>query len=910
MALALSLEITAETREAERGLERVERGVQSLGDKAKAADERLDAAFKELDKSLKTTEQDLQKATRAQGGFTDQIVRFASGVAIGAAIKATIAYADQINDLAAKAQISTTAMQKLAGAAEDNGSSIAAVTNGMAELQRRLQSADGGTIQALHRLNLNFETVKRLQPDQAFLAVAGAMERSNQKNRDANELFGRLGRELLPILNAEFVKATDNQLAMSEAAVKAGGTTNDIWNKVWRDMKTIGGEALGGMAAQLNDIYGVLSKALPFAQELARVFGRDFMRVGLTGGLYSMVRTGINPWAFADTMTSQALGTLPSAPGAPSLVNGVGVSDFSDPSSAAVKIAIDQLTEQARKTTRRQRDLENASDEAAQALWRQAQMARQIANNTGWLSQFPGGQWQLPTGGWNGGGGYLYTVGNLPPTGGASRFYAPGMSAPMFDPRTGASLLGPSANPLNPWGTPSGAGFSWGQAGRSIFGTVAPYLTGAIGGRNANMGGQIGGALGGVGAGLAASAMGLAGGALTALGTTMSFALPVVGPIVGMFLGNMIGKLFGPSRGAILGREADARLSQTREGLLKQYGSVDAIRALGPYGSALADAWQSKNVQGESWFNALNKGLQEQLDLQSQIKSVEEQRKALAESLVPTWEQLTQAASRYGFDLTELGTQVQQLGSTETFKVILEDLDLFGRATDDVGAYLSRMSGQISVAVQQALRFGTEVTVSMRPYIEELARTGQLLDENGEAITDLSALRWGPAVQTQADLVREAIEKLNETFDNLTAKLDALLDKLANGLPDAAARGARGANVAISTIEGPEHRGGAVDEASGYHLGGPVYANRGLFIPRGTDTVPAMLSPGEFVMSAAATRRLGVGTLKALNNGSGVGGVNVTINVAGYLDSQIARAHLASTVASELGRELRQRRRA
>ena len=37
--------------------------------------------------------------------------------------------------------------------------------------------------------------------------------------------------------------------------------------------------------------------------------------------------------------------------------------------------------------------------------------------------------------------------------------------------------------------------------------------------------------------------------------------------------------------------------------------------------------------------------------------------------------------------------------------------------------------------------------------------------------------------------------------------------------------------------------------------GGVVYANRGVFIPRGTDTVPAMLTPGEFVVNRAAVQR-------------------------------------------------------
>jgi len=63
-------------------------------------------------------------------------------------------------------------------------------------------------------------------------------------------------------------------------------------------------------------------------------------------------------------------------------------------------------------------------------------------------------------------------------------------------------------------------------------------------------------------------------------------------------------------------------------------------------------------------------------------------------------------------------------------------------------------------------------------------------------------------------------------------------------------------------------------EASGVALarssGGPIYRADGgsIFQPRGTDTVPAMLTPGEYVLRRSAVNKIGVGTLNALNNGN------------------------------------------
>jgi hypothetical protein len=54
----------------------------------------------------------------------------------------------------------------------------------------------------------------------------------------------------------------------------------------------------------------------------------------------------------------------------------------------------------------------------------------------------------------------------------------------------------------------------------------------------------------------------------------------------------------------------------------------------------------------------------------------------------------------------------------------------------------------------------------------------------------------------------------------------------------------------------------------------------------GVDTVPTMLSGGEFIMNAAATKRLGAGNLQALNSGSGGGGDNSQL--VGKLDELIS----------------------
>jgi hypothetical protein len=62
---------------------------------------------------------------------------------------------------------------------------------------------------------------------------------------------------------------------------------------------------------------------------------------------------------------------------------------------------------------------------------------------------------------------------------------------------------------------------------------------------------------------------------------------------------------------------------------------------------------------------------------------------------------------------------------------------------------------------------------------------------------------------------------------------------------------------------------GGNPEVQGKYRGGIVYANRGIFVPRGTDTVPAMLTPGEFVVRREAVNRgNNLQLLQAMNSGN------------------------------------------
>ena len=57
-----------------------------------------------------------------------------------------------------------------------------------------------------------------------------------------------------------------------------------------------------------------------------------------------------------------------------------------------------------------------------------------------------------------------------------------------------------------------------------------------------------------------------------------------------------------------------------------------------------------------------------------------------------------------------------------------------------------------------------------------------------------------------------------------------------------------------------------VPPANPLNKGGPVYASTGMFVPKGTDTVPAMLTPGEFVIRRNAVKAVGMPLLRRINS--------------------------------------------
>jgi len=191
----------------------------------------------------------------------------------------------------------------------------------------------------------------------------------------------------------------------------------------------------------------------------------------------------------------------------------------------------------------------------------------------------------------------------------------------------------------------------------------------------------------------------------------------------------------------------------------------------------------------------------------------------------------------------------------------------------------------------------------------QVAQGAQMSEEEFEAFIDLAE---------EVDDAAAAVQEAADAFDNAANKgewwkFDELLKKKA--LEEKRLAEANAAYNATLPVVDPNSTGGGGGGNSMQMLstGGmvkPKYFGVGGFA-RGTDTVPAMLTPGEFVMSKYAVGAHGIDTMKSINNGQSVGGTvynnTYTLTVNAKTDAnpnEIAQA-VMSTIKNVEGRRVR-----
>lgn len=277
----------------------------------------------------------------------------------------------------------------------------------------------------------------------------------------------------------------------------------------------------------------------------------------------------------------------------------------------------------------------------------------------------------------------------------------------------------------------------------------------------------------GIGKSLAAGAKDLFG---NKLGGMIASALPGLGAMLGPALSGLFNKLFGSA-----GRDAVKEFAST-------FGGFDALReklnALGAEGERLwvqltQGTGKNNKAQAEAAIRAIQEAFaraeEEARKLREEIAGIESELADLRSKSEPTFRDMEAAAKAFGVELSRLGPAFQQQRLTDRAREIYDAFDTLRRGGADTTVILEGMADEINDLVLQSLKFGTTIPENFRPLIQSLLESGQLVDENGEKLTDLGQIRFGDAVKSQWEVIADRIKDLTDALQKLVEKLNGPL---------------------------------------------------------------------------------------------------------------------------------------
>lgn len=197
--------------------------------------------------------------------------------------------------------------------------------------------------------------------------------------------------------------------------------------------------------------------------------------------------------------------------------------------------------------------------------------------------------------------------------------------------------------------------------------------------------------------------------------------------------------------------------------------------------------------------------LLEQLVLSGQL-SDELAAKLLGVASPVPWQEMEAAAEKYGISIDALGKKFEQAKLDDSARELADDWQLLVDGGADVNGVIAGMTDEVQDLITKALQLGLTIPESMRPVVEAMAEAGELTDENGDKLEDLSRIEWAPDVLSD--------------FDQLILKIDELIDKITQGLYPAI-DGIPSPSVGVPDYGGGS--GGSTDNAGG----NPQYDSEG-----------------------------------------------------------------------------------
>jgi hypothetical protein len=391
----------------------------------------------------------------------------------------------------------------------------------------------------------------------------------------------------------------------------------------------------------------------------------------------------------------------------------------------------------------------------------------------------------------------------------------------------------------------------------------------------------------------------------TNVGKALIDMIPVVGPYVAQFAGAIVegvsklfGHLFGPSEldkthkalnafihdaGGITDLTAQATAAGVSlDGLFNARTQAGLSAAI----ATLKAALETQNLRqafidvsgGLDTLNERARIAGTTLDAVLSARTPEAYRKAI-EDLNKAFDfqdaamkTLNDTVKKYGFTIDQLGPTYAKQQLHERAGEMLQDWKVLDAAGISHVEIIKKMGPSLQEYVNQSSITGNAIPEQLRPALQTMIDMGMLTDTSGQKLTDLSSLTFA--------------DTLDAKFDTVIGKIGDLIDAITRGLGGALTSIPQPPPVHIPVVydipDLPRREsdyaamGGYVTANGIQHLAGGGNVLR--FMPRGSDVVPAMLTPGEGVLNRGAMGRIGgAAGLHRLNAGGGSGALSVSI---------------------------------
>ena len=279
-----------------------------------------------------------------------------------------------------------------------------------------------------------------------------------------------------------------------------------------------------------------------------------------------------------------------------------------------------------------------------------------------------------------------------------------------------------------------------------------------------------------------------------------------------------------------LWKDTEKQINPVREQFVQLHGGLDALnRKARAAGVTLTAMLNAKNP--EQYKKAIDE-LNAALEFQDQAMQT-----------------LDETVKRYGFTIEELGPAMQRQELDKQAQQLFKDWEVLNAAGIDTIAITGRMAESVNAYVNRARAMGIEVPSAMKPMLQAMIDQGLLTDAAGNKITNLEDSGISFA-QTMSEGFKSVVDEVKKLAEAITRSLGGAIQALPT---------TKTINVDfnVEPIQLPigegfrtyAARGGLVTAhgMQNFAAGGRVLP----FLRRGSDTVPAMLTPGEIVLNEA-----------------------------------------------------------